>query len=550
MPRIVLTADRALFTDFSGLDALGFGLCLPVRLMPSFVEYRILAPRAPLRGGRAAYAPYALAKVEASLLAAGFTRDEVVIVPPEHLDDVIDEDTELVGVHVVDPRGLAPVSWTLRVMTGGGETCTAHEFRRLMERVSRLKRRYHFKVVVGGPGVWQLRGHTGEYGIDVLYEGEAEVDFPLLVKKILDGEETPGIVVGRLANPEEIPPIVTPSRNGHVQITRGCPRGCQFCKPTTFIFRSIPLETILREAELNARAGAPEINFVTEDVLLYGAKGLHLNEDAVKRLFDETMRVVRRYGVSKVTFSHVTLSSALVLKGAVRHISEVNNLSEGDPLFPQVGFESGSPRIVARYFRGKPYPWKPEDWPWIVVEGSKLLNDNYWYPCLTYIVGFPDATPDDYVKTVELIDRLRDEGFKGWVFPLLLIPIGGTRVEGKAGFATLEKLPPEALDAIVAGWEYSIEFSERIYPVLVSKIKNPLARRIVDLLIDKALNAMRAWVRTIRTEPERVATDYPKVNIRNLRGLLSTLLASSLPVRRSRGHRCQAGHVEEEAALA
>jgi len=73
MVKVVLTADRALFTDFNNCNALGFGLCMPLRLVPRFLEYRVLAPPAPVgRGDRARFAPYALAKVEAALLAAGF----------------------------------------------------------------------------------------------------------------------------------------------------------------------------------------------------------------------------------------------------------------------------------------------------------------------------------------------------------------------------------------------------------------------------------------------------------------------------------------------
>jgi len=33
--------------------------------------------------------------------------------------------------------------------------------------------------------------------------------------------------------------------------------------------------------------------------------------------------------------------------------------------------------------------------------------------------------PDDYIATTELIDDLKSEGFTGWTFPLLLIPMGG-----------------------------------------------------------------------------------------------------------------------------
>jgi radical SAM superfamily enzyme YgiQ (UPF0313 family) len=532
LAEIVLTADRALFTDFSGDNTLGFGLCLPLRLVPSFVEYKVLAPPVPVKDGRAAHAPYALGKVEAALLAAGFSRDQVVIIPPEHLEEVVDKDTKVIGVHTVDPQGLAPVSWTLRVLSGGGKTCTAYEFERLMNKINKLKERYKFKTIVGGPGVWQLRGLENKFNIDVLYEGEAEVTFPIVVKKILNGEEVPRFVVGKIAPPEEIPTIVTPSRNGHIQITRGCPRGCQFCKPTTFFFRSMPLDKILREAELNARAGAREINFITDDVLLYGAKGLHLNSEAVKRLFSEVHKVVRKYGIRRITFSHVTLSSALVLKDAVRFITEIDELSEDNPLFPQVGLESGSPKIVDKYFRGKPYPWKPKDWPWIVVEGSKLLNENYWYPCFTYIIGFPDATPDDYVKTIELLDRLRDEGFKGWAFPLFLVPIGGTRIEGKTGFKVLKDLPPEALESIIVGWRMSIDFSRKMYPKVIESIRSPLVRRIVSRLVNKALDAMETWIESIRKDPDVIEKSFSKVNIRSTKNLLISMAKAVIPRRR------------------
>ena len=68
------------------------------------MEYRLLAPEAPTDGLRAKYAPYALGKVEASLLASGFSREDVVITPPHMIRKAIDKDTEIVGVHVVDPK--------------------------------------------------------------------------------------------------------------------------------------------------------------------------------------------------------------------------------------------------------------------------------------------------------------------------------------------------------------------------------------------------------------------------------------------------------------
>ncbi len=527
MPKVILTSDQATFTDFSGSDTFGFGLCLPYRLVPALVQYRFLSPPIRLINDKVPYAPYPLCKIEAALLASGFKRDDIRIVPPNCLSRAVDEDVAVVGVHVLDPMGLAPVSWTLRVLTGGGETCTRYEFEKLMLIIKNLKRKYKFKLIVGGPGVWQLRGLEDKYGIDVLFEGEAELTFPKIARDIIQGREVPRHVLGEPPPPGLIPSIVTPSRNGMVQITRGCPRRCKFCSPTMFNFRSIPLETILKEIEINLKSGIKTIGLVTEDIMLYGANGLKLNVSAIKKLFDNATRLARKYNVSEpIGFSHVTLSSALIAKEAVEHISEVDELDADRPLFPQVGLESGSPRIVAKYFGGKLYPWKPSEWWNVVINGSKLLNDNYWYPCYTYIIGFPDATPNDYVLTTELIDKLKEEGFKGWTFPLILIPIGGTLIEksGYKEFQTLEKLPQEAVDCMVAGWRQSIKFSYEIYPKLLSSIRNPITRKILTVLTKKAIDAMVGWIEGVSKDPGIIERAYSKVNIRALKGLVREMV--------------------------
>ena len=526
MARIVLTADRAIFTDYHGEDFFGFGLCLPYRLVPKVVEYHLLAPKTPTNGLRAKYAPYALGKTEASLLASGFSKDDILLTPPHKLKKAIDKDTEVVGVHVLDPKGMAPVSWTLKALSGGGMTCTELEFEKLMYEIKNLKKKYKFKVIVGGPGNWQLRGYQDKYGIDILYDGESEITFPLLVKKVLSGEEIPKYVHGEFTPVEKIPIITTPSRNGLVQITRGCPRRCHFCNPTMWKFRSIPLDSIMKEIEFNLKSGIKNISFVTEDVLLYGANGLQLNPNAVKKLFKSAISLAKKYGISKkIGFSHVSCASALVLKDVVRYISEIEELNENEPAFPQIGLESASPRIVNKYFRGKPYPWKPEDWPNILIEASKLFNDVYWYPCYTYIVGFPDATADDYIATIELIDELKSEGFIGWTFPLLLIPMGGSVIERKkeAGFTHLSKLSEEAIDCIVAGWRLSVFNSRRLVSKLM-KGGNPIISKLMLRLAFKAIDAMEKWIDGISKKPEVINEVYSKVNIRSNVGLLKAIL--------------------------
>jgi len=79
------------------------------------------------RGGSALYAPYALRKVGAVLVNAGYK--DVAVVPPERLEKAVGHKTRLLGVSAGhDPYGLSPVSAFLTGILGGGETWTARFF--------------------------------------------------------------------------------------------------------------------------------------------------------------------------------------------------------------------------------------------------------------------------------------------------------------------------------------------------------------------------------------------------------------------------------------
>ena len=50
----------------------------------------------------------------------------------------------------------------------------------------------------------------------------------------------------------------------------------------------------------------------------------------------------------------------------------------------------------------------PEEWHWVVKEGVKTLNENYWVPAFTLIMGLDnDETPEDSWETIELLSDLR-----------------------------------------------------------------------------------------------------------------------------------------------
>ena len=68
----------------------------------------------------------------------------------------------------------------------------------------------------------------------------------------------------------------------------------------------------------------------------------------------------------------------------------------------QCGFETGSIRLIGKYADRKLAPFKPSEWHWVVKEGVKTLNENYWVPAFTLIMGLDnDETVDDSWDTIE-----------------------------------------------------------------------------------------------------------------------------------------------------
>jgi radical SAM superfamily enzyme YgiQ (UPF0313 family) len=513
--KIVLTADRTLFTDYGGSGVSGFIVCLPKRLVPDFFLYRVLCPPLRSKGGRAVLAPYSLRKVEAYLLANGFDEREVVVAPPDDLKRVVGPNTRVIGVTTVDPMGYAPVSHTLCSIFGGGESCTAAEFKKLLGSDVIKKYRGGLRIIVGGPGVWQLeRGNVEALGIDTLYIGDVGKPLVEVFRKALAGEKLPRIVYGEQSDLDGAPVIVNPARNGHVQVTRGCGRGCQFCTPTMKKWVCYPKPSILEEVKVNAGAGLRHIGLLTDDGLRYGARGLEINREAVLDLFRSVLAVE---GVSATSLAHVSFPTIVQAPDLVHDISELCGYSEKEPwVGPQIGLETGSPRLIEKYMIGKPKPFSPKDWPEVVVQASQILNDNYWYPCTTLIIGLPDEREDDVLKTLELVDRLKDS--KQWLFPLFFVAMGGCALEKEETF-TLGRLTRAHWDLLFACWEHSIRFSKR-YSHHLFTFGNKLTKSVTKAFIERGIAIAEKNIQEVKRNPEIMIEGLKTVQINSLRDIL------------------------------
>ena len=85
---------------------------------------------------------------------------------------------------------------------------------------------------------------------------------------------------------------------------------------------------------------------------------------------------------------------------------------------------------------GKVKPFKPDDWPKIIIESHKLMSDNNWIPVNTLIMGLPGEKADDVKKTIELVQNISE--YKSFIVPLYFVPIGN--LQGKGFFKTKDNL--------------------------------------------------------------------------------------------------------------
>jgi len=480
--KVVLTADRTLMSEYRGGIFLGFSACVPKGLIPNWLYFSMFCPSVPVNeDGSVKYAPCGTRKIEAALLDYGFKRKDVIVAHPEHLDKVVGSRTKVIGITETDPLGIGPATSTFTQLFDG-EAYMNIKFRELLSH-SAIKR-YKPRIIVGGPGAWQLEDKEirSNLGIDCVVIGEGEKVVGPLFKRAVDGEALPEVVHGNVAATDEIPLIKEATIDGIVEVARGCGRGCEFCVPTLQRYRCLSIRDILKEVEVNLRAGRRPL-LHAEDVLRYKAKGLEVNGEAVIELF----KTVRSYpGVNAVAMSHFALSSIASAPEVVEEISNILDAGKrGGWLSGQTGLETGSPRLIREFMKGKCKPFEPEDWPQVVIDAFEVMSRNCWVPCATLIIGFPDETEKDVDLTVDLIEELKS--FKSLIVPLFLVSMGG--LKDKTESFTVEKMTPKRSELFLKCWEHNIKWGQTLlqeYFLTKSGVKGYGLRFLISYGINQA----------------------------------------------------------------
>src|SRR2546426_600387 len=432
MAKYVLAADYTLMTDYRNVPLATFFSCIPTDYWQSRLVFRILADQPKLdAAGRPIRVPYGLRKVEASLVRA-FGRDDVVIADPRDVDRYIDDETEVVGLHSMDPLGLGPVSMSF-TMGGVLTPYTKAMFLDLVQRVQRPNRKY--KIVLGGPGAWHFdyRQEMQEsLGIDHIVHGEVDHLVPEIFDRIVNDHAPPVMRFTNATAPtvDQIPKILGPTMHAMNEVMRGCGRGCEFCEVTLRRPRYFPFDYIGDEIAMNTKVGESSIQLHSDDIFLYNLenwKTMEPNEDAVKDLF---RYVMAQPGVSHCYPTHGTVSAAVTNPGLIRDISDIVRAGPRKWVGIQSGIETGSPALSRAVLHRKAAPFSAEEWPDLVVQGTQILNRNYWYPAFTIILGLPGETPEDAWMTVDLLDRMEQIPDSHFITaPLTFVPIGVLRGE-------------------------------------------------------------------------------------------------------------------------
>ena len=562
-PKIVLTADRTLMSPYRGLSLATFFGCAPAidphRKKTDF-WYRILKDQVTPRilfdficnpighhDGIADFAPYGLRKVEAGLLRDGFKREDVVVAHPDHIEKFIGPETQVIGTHEMDPLGMGPVTMTF---TYGRKQISYDEIycKELHERINVAKKKNgsNAKVVVGGSGTWQYNydpEKIQEYGLYALLEGELggiapEIDghagafFRYLINgdfenmdpfrkrkdfrvNIKEFERNNKKLHGRFVNfwdrpeIEDIPDIVEPSMHGMIEVMRGCGRGCKFCDVTLRSLRYYPPEKVRREIMVNVKKGMKTAWLHSDDIFVYGlnpttTKNMAPNREAIEELFS----VVMATGIEHTNPTHGTIAGAIADERLVPNVSKIIKAGPDNLIGIQCGLETGSLRLIEKYADRKLAPYSPEEWHWVVKEGVKTLNENYWIPAFTLIMGLDnDETPEDSWETIRLLNELEHEQPDAMftVTPLTFVPIG--LLEKSSFFDIGHEMSPAQLGVMYKTWQHNFLYGIKKFMVKTGSrgsLKRMAFNALARTLGSRPLVAMESYARRKSPEHEKV----------------------------------------------
>lgn len=423
---IVLTADRTLTARYDLLFD-GMLAASTTTTTPGFLTDNLLMPTVNGSRGRCSRAPLGLRRIEAALLGSGFSPDDVATVDEARLSSAVGPATRIIGISSGEPLGRGMNSSTMTAVAGG--RIVPHDrFRRLLGRVRSLisGRAPDAKIVLGGPGAWQMSEDKREAaGIDHVVVGYAEANIAEVFRDILRGKPLAHVIEGGDPRPEDIPPITAPSTMGAIEISRGCGLGCHFCTIARRPMTHLPEGTILNDVRVNISGGQNNLALLSEDFFRYGGKGVRVNPGA---LIDLIQKIRSTSGTGLLQIDHANLSS--VAQFGDSELSAIRDiLTAGQPhdyLWVNVGVETASGRLLKECGgAAKLGGCEPDGWgPFCARQINRLMAAGF-FPFVSLIIGLPGERAEDAARTLEWVAQFRHARLA--IFPVIYAPVDGLR---------------------------------------------------------------------------------------------------------------------------
>jgi radical SAM superfamily enzyme YgiQ (UPF0313 family) len=451
---VILTADRSNLMNHNAAFLAGFLASLPRERIPRIFRWifeRAIFPKLKMENGRLRYAVYGMRKIEAALIENGLN----VSVLPDYALDSIGNSARAIGISAMDPLGIGPATSTAIGLFGGTAFNKCY-FREMMKRLGK----FSCPKIVGGPGAWQFKLFPEEidgFGIDSVLIGDGEALAPGLFKKAIRGEKLPKIVVAPPYRADSYnPTIKNPSFWGFVELSRGCDRHCQFCDPTMRDYHWMSMDKILEEVHINTgKGGMSTVTLHSEDVFRYGCgKGEWVPNGKIIKLITKLKDQPR---VKDIFFTHGALAGPVANPKNIEELCDILNLLDS-PGGVQVGIETGSPRLIDKFMRGKPKPFKSEQWQDVVASSFEILTRNGFVPAATLVVGLPGEEQKDIVQTLELVERLRE--FPSIIVPLFFVPLGVLK-EKRGYFVRFKDMADEVQELYAKCGEHILSWARK-----------------------------------------------------------------------------------------
>jgi radical SAM superfamily enzyme YgiQ (UPF0313 family) len=470
---IVITAPLT-----ESIDHAGYFIQMGMASLPIWMEFVLNSKYPQWRNvernpdGTARYLP-AGARVLERALEQGFSPDDIAACYPDDLDRFIGPRTRVVAVSTHNPLGVTFAAGVYTSIFGSSkQPINSHYSRLAFQKINSSPYRSNFKVIVGGSGGWQIiqTNTYDELGVDCVVEGRSEASLDLF-RRAISGEDLPREIT--VEHPKDRNAILFPDKRttfGVVEMTTGCGRRCQFCVPDLNPQIDLPKEKIMDAVRANVRNGNKIISLATEDMFIWGQVHTDTpfyfpNREALVDLYTD---IVNTPGVEHHMLSHSTIAPAVVDPVLIKQLSDVllpkspihlphlSHHPQKKALIPLIGLETGSVRVAKKIMPSKGVPFHIEDWPSVVLEGLRVLNQNNWFPMMTLIVGSPGETDDDVKATLDLIYEVERRGLFAFFVPSIFTPLHDTRMEKEKGVTETRQLTPLQWQLMMKCWKLNL----------------------------------------------------------------------------------------------